>query len=136
LYRELALKSVKLSVSGRGMVYVCLYALASSMYIIFSPLSIVYINMVVLSLLAIVTSILSDKKTLHQYLSVLILSGMRKRSIFFCIRTYISVRIIPVALVYTICFSYLNLYLVAIVTDIIFVLFTLYLAYPIYKVFK
>ncbi|MEM3980129.1 MAG: hypothetical protein QXF79_02600, partial [Ignisphaera sp.] len=89
MYRELISQSAKLSVVGKGMVYDILFVISSTVYIYFFDMQIVFVSMVLLSFIAVVTSILSDKKTLGQYVLVLILSGARKKLVLICIRVYL-----------------------------------------------
>jgi hypothetical protein len=129
-------KSIKLSITGKGMIYVCLYVIASSIYISIFVKLLVFLNMIILSFFAIIASILSDRKTLYQYISVLIFSGAKKKTILFCTRTYILIRVIPIFLAYTTLFIYFNFYLITIITGLTYVFFVLYLSYPIYKAIK
>lgn len=126
-------KSVKLSITGKGMVYVCFFVLASSIYIVIFSIPLVLMNMITLSFIAITASILSDKKIISQYISVLTLSGARRKLILSCIRVYTLIRILPTLLTFTIYSIYSNLYLVALVVNIAYASFMILLPYVVYK---
>lgn len=101
MYRRLIPISLKLSFLGRGMIYTTLFALSSSFYLIIFSYIITYLLMLALSLILLITSILSDKKTLVQFITLLVLSGAKKVTVIICLGVYMFLRVLLMTLAYT-----------------------------------
>lgn len=136
MYRELVLQSAKLSITGKGMIYILLFVISSTMYLFMFDIQLVFVNMMLLSFVAVVTSILSDKKTLGQYVLVLILSGARKKLILICIRVYLILRLLPIIIAYILYLLHFSLHIITVVTLIAYVVYMFFLSYVLYKVLR
>jgi len=136
LYRELVLQSAKLSITGKGMIYIILFVASSTIYLFMFDIQLVFVNMMLLSFVAVLTSILSDKKTLVQYILVLILSGARKKLILICIRVYLILRLLPIIIAYVMYLLRFSLYIIMTVTLIAYVVYMFSLSYVLYKVLR
>ncbi|MEM1526345.1 MAG: hypothetical protein QW775_05715 [Ignisphaera sp.] len=136
MYRELVLQSAKLSITGKGMIYIILFVASSTIYLFMFDIQLVFVNMMLLSFVAVLTSILSDKKTLVQYILVLILSGARKKLILICIRVYLILRLLPIIIAYVMYLLRFSLYIIMTVTLIAYVVYMFSLSYVLYKVLR
>lgn len=101
MYRELAIKSLKLSLIERGTIYVILFGIASLIYLLIYGNPEIFISMVALSIIMISASSLADKKSIKQFVTTLILSGAKKRPITFCLDMYLLVRVIIISIIYS-----------------------------------
>jgi len=100
MFRGLTAKSIKIAIKGGGMVYVGMFVASSMIYLLMFSVMSAFLTMVLLSFIAIISSILSDKKTVKQFLLVLLLSGARKKLILVSSWAYCIVRCLPVLIAY------------------------------------
>lgn len=129
-------KTLKLSITGHGYVYMIVFTIASIIYLfVFSHIAI-FLSMLSLSLTAIVSSVLSDKKNIKQFIYMLILSGARKKIITLCISIYILTRVILVISVYALYLAMRSYICVLPLMFILYILFTILLSEIIYKAMK
>ncbi|MEM0372024.1 MAG: hypothetical protein QXR37_04275 [Ignisphaera sp.] len=101
MYRELAFKSIKLSLIGRGSIYTIFFSIASLMYLLVYSTLEIFTSMVILSIIMILASYLADKKSVKQFVTTLILSGAKSIVVIFCLCVYLFVRIIIILISYS-----------------------------------
>ncbi|MEM0489681.1 MAG: hypothetical protein QXK54_00530 [Ignisphaera sp.] len=101
MYRELAFKSIKLSLIGRGSIYTIFFSIASLMYLLVYSTLEIFTSMVILSIIMILASYLADKKSVKQFVTTLILSGAKSIVVIFCLCVYLFVRIIIILILYS-----------------------------------
>lgn len=136
MYRELAFRSLKLAFIERGIVYIALFTISSTIYLFIFSSTIIYLAILTLSLIAIFTSILSDKRTIKQFISLMILSGARKKTVVLCLSIYLLTRVLPMALAYTTYLMLSNLIYIIGPTLIFYLLIMIFLPELLYKVIK
>lgn len=108
MLRGLVIKSTKLSLIEKGMTYIMLFVIASYFYLYLFNKQVVLMCMIFLSLIALMASILSDSKTLKQFISTLILCGAKRQTIEICIWVYLAIRVTPVLFMYILYSTHLS----------------------------
>ncbi|MEM1542395.1 MAG: hypothetical protein QW101_07745 [Ignisphaera sp.] len=134
MYREIAFKSIKLSLMGRGSIYTMFFSIASLMYLFVYRAPEIFTSMVVLSIIMILASYLADKKIVKQFVITLILSGAKRIAVIFCLFVYLLVRIIIISVSYSLFIT--SFTLTYIVMVLVHLVNTILVAEVIYKVIR
>lgn len=120
MYRELAFKSMKLSVLSQGSIYTLFFSIASISYLVVYKSIESFISITILSIVMIYASTLSDRKNIKQLITTLILSGAKGKHVVICLILYILVRVILVLITYSyLASNFLTSYITLVISHLV-----------------